>query len=48
MEVIVVVDLVSAAIFESLLLAVEVLLVAELLLVVDELLSAVGELVVEI
>ena len=48
MEVIVVVDLVSAAIFESLLLAVEVLLVAELLLVVDELLSAVGKLVVEI
>ena len=46
--VLVVVDLVSAAIFESLLLAVEVLLVAELLLVVDELLSAVGKLVVEI
>ena len=48
MEVIVVVDLVSAAIFESLLLAVEVLLVAELLLVVDELLSAVGKLVIEL
>ena len=50
MEVIVVVDLVSAAIFESLLLAVEVLLVGELLLVVKVLLvlANVGELVVEL
>ena len=48
---IVVVDLVSAAVFESLLLAVELLLVAELLLVVEVLLlllSVVGELVTEL